>query len=176
MHLGKHIVITGPESSGKTTLASSLSSEWGGHLVAEYARDYLKEYAGNYVRRDLLNIAQIQEIRIKQAIERHADQSIICDTDLLTLHIWWQVKYGELNEGLYSSWRQFLPAFYLVCAPDIPWEEDPLREHPDTREHLLLLHLNEIKKARVPYKIIRGSRQQRTLRAMEAVKDILLNA
>lgn len=55
----KIIVITGPESSGKTTLANQLSAYWKVPLVKEVARDYLKEIY-SYQQHDLLEIAKQQ--------------------------------------------------------------------------------------------------------------------
>ena len=51
------IVITGPESSGKTTLAVQLSAYWKSPCVAEVARSYLKDKI-SYQQSDLLKIAQ----------------------------------------------------------------------------------------------------------------------
>ena len=46
------LVITGPESSGKTTLAAQLADYWKTPIVAEASRGYLKGQ-DSYQQRDL---------------------------------------------------------------------------------------------------------------------------
>jgi nicotinamide riboside kinase len=35
---------------------------------------------------------------------------------------------------------------YFLCKPDIPWEEDPLRENSENRDELFEIYLQELKK------------------------------
>ena len=51
------VVITGPESSGKSVLAGELAAFFGAPLVQEYARTYLEQRQGAYVQDDLLAVA-----------------------------------------------------------------------------------------------------------------------
>ena len=51
------IVVTGPESSGKTTLAQDLAQELEGLLVPEYSRIYLEQAGLRYGHDDLEFIA-----------------------------------------------------------------------------------------------------------------------
>ncbi len=53
------IVMTGPESSGKTTLAKQLADCWNVPLVPEIARDYLRG-KDSYQQHDLVEIAKQQ--------------------------------------------------------------------------------------------------------------------
>ncbi|MBK6665467.1 MAG: AAA family ATPase [Saprospiraceae bacterium] len=54
------IIITGPESSGKTTLALWIALEYQWCLVPEFAREYLKQNDGKYLEHDLILIALLQ--------------------------------------------------------------------------------------------------------------------
>ena len=54
------IIITGPESSGKTTLSRNLSHSLKANLVDEYARKYINENNNQYIYEDLLKIAKTQ--------------------------------------------------------------------------------------------------------------------
>ena len=65
------IAITGPESSGKTTLAKKLSTNFKKSiLVNEFAREYLKTVNGKYTYSDLIKIAKGQKEREFQASKK----------------------------------------------------------------------------------------------------------
>jgi len=59
---------------------------------------------------------------------------------------------------------------YFLCKPDIPWEEDPLRENPKDRERLFFIYENQLKELNLPYSILFGNIDQRQKR-MEEVLD-----
>jgi len=77
------------------------------------------------------------------------------------MRIWNQVKYGEiptLIEDLTSSESYTL---LFLCKPDFPWEEDPLREHPEARNELFELYLQDLNARQTPYCILEGSLEER---------------
>jgi nicotinamide riboside kinase len=57
------ITITGPESSGKTTLAQKLAQTFDTLWVPEYAREYIDQLDRPYLEADLLEIARGQVAR-----------------------------------------------------------------------------------------------------------------
>ncbi len=61
--------ITGPESSGKTTLANSLGLFYKCPIVKEFARDYLSSLKRKYTYSDLLQIAKRQK-KLELEIEK----------------------------------------------------------------------------------------------------------
>jgi nicotinamide riboside kinase len=64
------ITIVGPESSGKTTLASNLANQLGCLWVPEYARAYLDQLDRRYELDDLALIAEGQRRSISEHMER----------------------------------------------------------------------------------------------------------
>ena len=42
-------------------------------------------------------------------------------------------------------------------SPDLPWEPDPLREHPTQRQELFELYLKRLREMDVPFAIIEGT-------------------
>ncbi len=155
----KHICITGPESTGKSTLSAHLARKYKTTYVEEYARTYLKNNT-KYKYDDLLAIALGQHQLLTCAKE--ANRLIISDTDLLTIIIWSKVVFGKVDIEIHRLWREHLPQKYLLCKPDIPWEYDPLRENPNDRERLFEIYLKFVLDSGVDFDVITGSRSEYT--------------
>ena len=158
------IVLTGPESSGKTTLASQLATSWQIPLVPEIVRDYLKG-KDSYQQVDLLEIAK-QQHQAEQALLAHSPKRIVCDTDLLVIMIWSEVKYGHCDPWIYDTFENTIKEpstrrHYYLCDHNIDWEEDPLRENPNNRGELFTLYLKKLKQYQLDYNIVKGSPSER---------------
>ena len=128
------IVVTGPESSGKTTLVEALAQHLNAPRVAEAARRYLQGRVG-YQPSDLLQIARQQQAA-EGSVLGCAPNVAIADTDLQVVYIWWQERFGPAPAMLHEAYARQSPRHYLLCKPDLPWEADPLRENPEDRERL----------------------------------------
>ena len=152
----KHIVITGPESSGKTTLTKALAKELNLGYTEEYAREYLNSNS-NYIQEDLLHIAKGQ----LQNEKANLNPIAIHDTDLITIKIWSEYKYNQCNPWIIEQIEEQKNKnrLYLLCKPDIPWEADPLRENPINRAELFEIFLSEIQNTKHPYFIIEGEKR-----------------
>lgn len=162
------ITITGPESTGKTTLAQQLALHFKADLVREVARTYLTPGA-SYSLNDILAIAHLQHEHIL-----HAQRDIqIVDTDGLTTYLWAKDKFKQENRTLLHLWQSHYPDLYLLCYPDLPWEEDPLREDPDRLDELFELYHTHLKTAGVPFTIIKSLGDERTRQAIRAVQQVL---
>jgi nicotinamide riboside kinase len=167
------LVTTGPESSGKTTLARDLSLQLGAPLVTEASRDYLtSRYARQpgtaYQPGDLLEIARLQ-IQREQAVLAQEPPWLVCDTDLLVIVIWSEVKYGGCDPALldlFNTSLQQAPRHYLLCDHNIPWESDPLREHPFARAQLYQRYLDKLQQLELAVTAVRGTPQQRLQQAL----------
>ena len=152
----KHIVITGPESSGKTTLTKALAKELNLGYTEEYAREYLNSNS-NYIQEDLLHIAKGQ----LQNEKANLNPIAIHDTDLISIKIWSEYKYNQCNPWIIEQIEEQKNKnrLYLLCKPDIPWEADPLRENPINRAELFEIFLSEIQNTKHPYFIIEGEKR-----------------
>jgi nicotinamide riboside kinase len=147
------IAFTGPESSGKTTLALWLSSFSGLPYIDEYARTYLAEKS-NYEQEDL------DQMAIKQT-ELWPNAGFIADTEMHVFQIWSQVKYMEVSPVITSLLNAQRFDHYFLCAPDIPWEADPLRENPHNRQELFELYQKELQQYGRPFTILTGDQKMR---------------
>ncbi len=172
---GKEIIriaVTGPESTGKSTLSAQLSEHFQTIWVPEYARSFLIETGGKYKETDLLRIARKQQ-EIEGISEGHANRILICDTEMIVLKIWSMVKYGRCHHEITERLSRQQYTHYLLCDIDIPWEDDPLREHPHFRNELFALYQQELKINGFPYTVIRGNESQRFSEAVETISALM---
>jgi nicotinamide riboside kinase len=144
------IIVTGPESSGKTTLCNSLSKHFNLPFSKEYAREYLNTLKRDYNPDDLLKIAKVQ-LQTENGLQ-------LLDTDLITLKIWSEYKYGSCDKWILTQIEKQKSEnrFYLLCSPDIPWQADKQRENPNNREELFEIYKVELEKLDHNYFILEG--------------------
>ncbi len=168
-------VLTGPESSGKTTLASTLANYWSAPLLLEQSRIYLEDKASDspfdYQQSDLLAIAKQQTLK-EQEVLMQQPEHLICDTDLLVLIVWSEVKFGSCDQWILEQFKQELdasPRHYILCDWQILWKSDPLRENPEDRETLFRLHQKKMKDYKIDYTAVSGSNMQRFTQVQAAI-------
>ena len=156
------IGIIGPESTGKSTLASYLAHRYGGVLVPEYAREYMEKRAcaSAYTYEDVVNIAQQQVQQLQNCIhggitEGYRSNVVFFDTELIITKVWFLHKFGKCPDFVEKALHDYPMDVYLLCYPDMEWEPDPVRENPDIREYLFDWYEREIQALDIPYYIIR---------------------
>ena len=166
------VVLTGPESSGKTTLAEALAIHYGVNAIPEFARQFLKELDRDYSQYDLTTIA-LAQYRQEQYRLNEKEELIICDTSLLVIKIWSQFKYKSVHPSIISLLSNSLPDLYILPHFDIPYEYDPLRENPKDRKELFQLYRSELDKMKIPWIIVKGSPEERMEEAQKAIDSLL---
>ena len=179
------IILTGPESSGKTTLARQLATHFNAPLVEEYVRTFFeKKETPQYKKADLLEIAhgqldlEQQTYKVFKNLIGLSPQLMICDSDLLTIKIWSNEVYGNCSTELtqlIDNQLVNLPSnvteHYFLCSPEgIEWEDDPLRENPNDRERLFDIYEKELQFYKKNYKILRGSFEERLERTIAMIE------
>lgn len=168
----QRIVVTGPESSGKTTLAAALATHYGTVWVPEQSRPYLHTLQRPYEEGDLRRIGEQQvhmEDELVETVAMLRTPWIICDTDLITIRIWGEEKYGRSDPWIVQQTGQRPYALWLLCAPDMPWEPDPLRENPNDRDRLFDVYERTLRALGKPYVIMRGAHAERMRDAVRAI-------
>ncbi|WP_192823351.1 AAA family ATPase [Rufibacter sp. LB8] len=166
------IAITGPESTGKSTLAAQLAHHYHADWVPEYAREYLHQLGRPYEASDLEQIARGQKERWAQAAAQ-TPRLLFLDTEMLVLKIWSEHAYGICPGYIVDELRQQKADLYLLLNVDLPWEPDPQREHPHLRPFFYSWYKRELETMGVPYVEISGSAQERLLNAVQAVDHLL---
>lgn len=175
------LILTGPESTGKSTLAAVLAEALAAPLVTEQARSYLETRsasAGEYTEQDVLAIAQAQA-QVEGAALARQSPVVVADTDQQVLRLWWQEKFGELPEELQALQKSApgleagIRRHYLLCYPDLAWEPDPLRENPNDRLRLFQRQLAMLESEQALFRVIWGLGPVRERRAWEYLKTLL---
>jgi NadR type nicotinamide-nucleotide adenylyltransferase len=153
------ICVTGPESTGKTTLArrlaESLDTEW----VPEASRAYA-ERLGRPL--DASDVAPIAREHVALATEAAAAArargaaALILDTDLLSTVIYAQHYYGEVPPWIVDAERARRADLYLLCDVDVPWIPDGVRDRPTGRVAMFDRFRDALTQRAVNFVVIRG--------------------
>lgn len=159
------IAITGPESSGKSTLAKSLCEHLKIDFIPEFARLYLERLGRNYNQSDLDEIAQGQ---LKNILNSKGE-IIISDSDFSVLAIWSQYKYGTISEQINELVKKNIFDLHILCTPDILWEADPLRENPNNRDELFELYKQSLLKHGKNFITVSGAHKKRMEKSLKKI-------
>lgn len=153
------VVLSGPESVGKTSLCQALANCYQGQWLPEYARTYLESLPRHYQYSDVEHIAQVQYQTFMKYQRLGESQFVFFDTYLIITKIWFFLVYGRMPEWLDQAIRSSRIDLVLLLSPDLPWEEDPLRENGDNekREFLFRLYKKELDYYSIPYYIVSGT-------------------
>jgi nicotinamide riboside kinase len=163
------IAFTGPESSGKTTLAKIIVTNFKGDYAEEFARVYL-ESNPTYTQRDLDLIAKGQA----KSWDVETD-FLVADTEMTVICIWSLYKYGTISTEISSLFSQQQFDLLFLCRPDIPWEFDVLRENPENRDELFDLYHSFLLEKKQKFVVVEGNEQQRLSIVETAITTLLKN-
>ena len=163
------IVLTGPESAGKTQLAAQLARKFKTLWTPEIAREYLTEYGPDYGPEDVVKMAQLQAERAEE-VAASCPEIVVEDTDALTHRIWFREKYGQPHPELEAM--PLKGDLYLLCAPDLAWTNDPLREHPkeSDRQRHFTMYKSELESNKKTYEVVSGQGSARKMNALRTLE------
>jgi NadR type nicotinamide-nucleotide adenylyltransferase len=166
----KKIVLVGPESTGKTTLAQQLAIHFETVCTTEMARHFLERQKGIYDYEDLEKIARLQVEEEKNKLHE-AKKILICDTNLLVIKIWSEYKFSKCAPFILNEMAKNQSEIYLLCYPDIAWEFDALREHPDEKDRLEIFKIYEAELVAMNKKflVLKGNEEMRIENAVEFI-------
>ena len=171
------VVLYGPESTGKTTLAKALAAHYQTPWVPEFARSYLQEKWDKHqavcTLADLPIIAQGQ-LAAENAAVAQANRLILCDTNILVTKVWSETHFeGYCAPELNTILEQTHYDLYLLTSIDVPWEKDDLRDRPNDREAMLAYFKQQLVQYNFPFLVLEGNPEERVEKAVAAIDQLL---
>ena len=169
------IVLFGPESTGKTTLARALAEHYHTEWVPEYMRTYLQrkwdERRETCSPEDLRPIAQGQ-MADENRLTAQANGLLFLDTNLLELQVYAEAYYGRAEAWLQEAAAGTRYDLYFLTYIDTPWEPDDLRDKPHEREPMFERFRRALETKNLPYIVLRGNKETRLKKAIQII-DIM---
>ena len=166
------IVLTGSESTGKTTLAGDLARHFGTLVSPEYSRIYAEMTRRPLTADDVEPIARGQ-IAIEEEHVRLASGLLFHDTDLVSTLVYANHYYGECPEWIASTLRSRHADLYLLMDIDVPWIADPARDRGDRREEIHRLFGDALERLGARYLTVSGDWETRRWKSIDAVEALL---
>lgn len=174
------VVVTGSESTGKTTLAAQLAKALGSAWVPEYSRTYAESVQRPLTADDVAPIARGQVAAEEQAFALWsatwgADATwppLVLDTDLISTTVYAEHYYGACPDWIMRAARERVGSLYLLCEPDLPWSADGVRDQPSAREQLHAAFRLRLHEFGVTVASVGGSGPARLTAAMAAVASL----
>jgi NadR type nicotinamide-nucleotide adenylyltransferase len=158
------ICVTGPESTGKTTLArrlaESLHTEW----VPEASRLYAERVGRPLTADDVTPIGHEHVALAEEGAaraRRRGATTLILDTDLVSTAVYARHYYGSLPPWVRREERVRRADLYLLCDVDVPWIADGVRDRPGERERMFDQFHQALTRRAARFVVVRGSWAER---------------
>ncbi len=168
----KRIVLTGPESTGKSVLAQQLAEHYQTNFVEEYGRTYCEEHSTDLSPLDFAHIAGGQLYREDEAALA-SNKILFCDTDLIVTQIWGEIYLNHCPSWIVEANHLRRYDLFLLLQTDIPWVNDGTRGYEKVREAQWERLREELESRNLPYVVISGDFENRLEQAITAVEEIL---
>ena len=172
----KLICIIGAESTGKTTLAQTLATQFDCLWVPEYLRAFCQSRGRTPTQHEqslILETQVVAELSAHANARQRNQPFVFCDTAPLLTAIYSDFVFGD--SSLYARARTLHSRYSLtlLLAPDIAWVADGMqRDGAHVREPITNLIERELAAVNAPVVRIRGQGDARIQAATQAMRSI----
>lgn len=154
-------------------MAKHLAKKLDTVYIPEYARYYCKNLNRQYTLQDEVNMFYGQMALEEALIPLAKNNILICDTTMMTIKIWSDHLFGTTPEEVTDEINRRHYDLYLLMDIDLPWEDDPLRDFPNDREHFLKVWKTELSRLGAYYEIVSGLNDNRLENGLTATLEFL---
>lgn len=167
----KRIVLTGAESTGKSTLAKALVAHYAAPCSGEFVRQYVDELQRELTVDDLGPIARGQ-FGLEDQAASEATDIVFHDTNILSSIIYAKHYFDVSLDSADDAFAKRDYTLYLLCMPDIPWVADEgQRESPEARDALQAIFKAKLEELNLPYVEIGGTAEERITKVIKAIEQ-----
>lgn len=166
------VCVTGPECTGKTTLAQALAAHFGTIWVPEHSREYAIAVARELTRGDVEPIGRGQCAN-EDRLLASAKRLVVFDTDLLSTIVYARYYYDFVPDWIAAEALARKSDLYLLHDIDVPFVKDAARDAAEDRSKHLELFRRILAEHGANVVVIRGGWAERTRTAIEAVERLL---
>ncbi len=171
----KKVLITGVESTAKTTLTRYLAKIFNTSWSEEVGRDYAKDvYAGNETLLTSNDFSRIAYLQLEQNIQAYktANKITFIDTDAIVTQYYCKMYTNRCNQVVQSIIETTPPwDLILYMEPDVPWIADGQRLNPQRDD--LNLQLKSMYNRAPNLHYISGTYSERLNKSYNLVKELL---
>ena len=171
----KVLVLTGPESSGKSWLSAQIQQRFGGVMVGEYVRHFIDHEGRDTCYADIPAIARGQ-LEWEDAARAARPELLILDTHLLSNLLWSHVLFGDCPPWVEQQLLHRHYDLHLLLSPEgVDWIGDGQRCQPalDERRAFFAASREWLDRHQQRYRVIEGDWTARREQVMTLVSHLL---
>jgi nicotinamide riboside kinase len=153
-------------------LVKKLTHHYDCDFVLEYAREYVEALKRRYVYDDIMVISRKQRDLERTAFEM-CTKLLICDSSMITNKVWSYDKFGKCDPWIEKEMELESFDLFLLCKPDLQWENDAVREDAERREHIFEIYMRYLTDYDYNFGVIQGKNTARTGAAIGYIDKLI---